>query len=149
MIAAFLRRQVARLELEDGGVEIGEPLRLAGADGEMAERGFLLPVALVPITFGIDLRAVLVAGLRQVEIIAGWIVGAVAGERPVAGPLDDLDVGIFFRDFAADLVEVFHFNAEMIEAGLAAAAPRTEGHDDIAVADRDGADLARGVAGSL
>src|SRR6202795_4221169 len=120
----------------------------------MAERGFLLPltlvpIILVPITFGIDLGAVLVAGLRQVEIIAGRIVGAVAGERPVAGPLDDLDVGIFFRDLAADLVEIFHLDAEMVEAGLAAAAPRNERHADIAVADRNGADLARGIAGRL
>ena len=89
------------------------------------------------------------AGLRQVEIIAGRIVGAVAGERPVAGPLDDLDVGIFFRDLAADLVQVLHLDAEMIEAGLAAAAPRNERHADIAVADRNGADLARGVARRL
>src|ERR1700689_1463502 len=101
----------------------------------MAEGGLLLPLALVPIVLGIDLGAVLVAGLRQVEIIAGWIVGAVAGERPVAGPLADFDVGIFFRAFAADLVEVFHLDAEMIEAGLAAAAPRNERHADIAIAD--------------
>src|SRR5580698_255651 len=101
----------------------------------MAEGGLLLPLALVPLAFGINLGAVLVAGLRQVEIIAGWIVGAVAGERPVARPLHDLDVGIFFRDFAAHLVEVFHFDAEMIETGLAAATPRNERHADIAVAD--------------
>src|SRR4029077_6679563 len=113
----------------------------------MAERGLLLPFAPVPISLGIDFGAVLVTGLRQVEIIAGRIVGAIAGERPVAGPLDDLDVGIFFRDFAADPVEVLDFDAKMIEAGLAAAAPRNERHADIAVADRNGADLARGVAG--
>src|ERR1700726_759848 len=115
----------------------------------MAERRFLLPCAHVPITRGIDLGAVVVAGLRQVEIIASRIVRAKARERPIAWPLDDLDVGIFLRHLAADLVQILHFNAEMVETGLAAAAPWNERHADIAVADRNRADLARGVAGDL
>ena len=60
----------------------------------MAEGVGLLPFALVRLVLGVDLGAVLVPRLRQVEIIAGRIMGAVAGERTIARPLDDLGDGL-------------------------------------------------------
>jgi hypothetical protein len=122
-------------------VEIGDALRLARAQREMTERRFLFPPAL-----GIDLRPIFVSGLRQVEIVACGVVRAVARERPVARPLHDLDVGILLGDLLADLVEVVHFDAEMVEARLAPAAARDQRHAEVAVAHRNRADLARGVA---
>src|SRR3954454_23391810 len=110
----------------------------------MAERRLLLPFVL-----GVDLGAVLMPRLRQVKVGAGRIVGAVAGERPVARPLHDLDVGILLRDLGTDFIEVLDLDAEMVEAGLAAAAAGDQRHAEIAVADRNRADLARGIARRL
>src|SRR6516162_1100827 len=141
MIAALLDRRIARLELEHIDIEIRQSPRLPRAQREMAEAGFLLPFSL-----GIDLGSVLVTGLREVEIVAGWIMRAVARKRPVARPLDDLDVGIFPGYPVTDPLEVRNLDAEMIEPGLASATPGNERHAEIAVAHRDGADLARGIA---
>src|SRR5262245_63563090 len=110
----------------------------------MAEGRILLPFAL-----GIDLGAILVSRLRKVEIIARGVVRAIAGERPVARPLHDLDVGIFFGDLGADLVEIRNLDAEMVEARPAPAPAGDQRHAEIAVADRDRADLARGIARGL
>ena len=102
MIAVRLALDVAALELEHVAIEVRHAARPARArEREVADRVVLLPLAL-----GIDLGAVLVALLRQVEIVAGRIVRAVARERAVAGPLHDLDVGIFLRYLLAHLVEV-------------------------------------------
>src|SRR5262249_60728270 len=101
---------------------------------------------LFPLALGIDLGAVLVPLLRQVVVIAGRVVRAVARERAIAGPLHDLDVGVFPRDFLAHLVEVLHLDAEMIEAGLAAAAAGDQGHAGVAIAHRNRRHLTRSVA---
>src|SRR5262245_5656710 len=110
----------------------------------MAEGRILLPFAL-----GIDLGAILVSRLREVKIIARGVVRAIAGERPVARPLHDLDVGIFLGDLGADLVEIRNLDAEMVEASLTAASARDQRHAEIAVADRDRADLPRRIARRL
>src|SRR3954452_18677555 len=110
----------------------------------MAEGRLLLPFVL-----GVDLGPVLMPRLRQVEIVSRRIVRAVAGERPVARPLHDLDVGILLRDLGTDLFEVLNLDAEMVEAGLAAAAAGDQRHAEIAVADRNRADLARRIARGL
>src|SRR5262249_33967182 len=122
----------------------GDALGLAHADREVADRVVLLPFAL-----SVDFGTVLVTLLGEVEIVAGRIVGAVARERTVARPLHDLDVGIFLGHLVAHLIEVLDLDAEVIEAGLAAAAARDDGHADIAVADRDGRHFPRRVAGDL
>src|SRR5215470_7737544 len=96
---AVFGRNVAGFELEHVRVEIGDALRLARAQREMTERRFLLPLAL-----SIDLGAIFVTGLRQVEIVARGVVRAVTRKRPVTRPLHDLDVGIFLGDLAADLI---------------------------------------------
>ena len=57
--------------------------------------------------------------------------------------------GIFFRHFLTHLFQILDLDAEMIETCLAAAAARNECHADIAVADRNGANFARCVAGHL
>jgi len=90
-----------------------------------------------------------VSRLGQIEIVTGRVVRAVAGERAVAGPLHDLDVGILSGDLVAHLVEALDFDAEMIEPRPAPAAPRDQRHAEIAVTDRDRADFARGVARCL
>src|SRR5262249_3076019 len=66
--------------------------------------------------------------------------------RAIAGPLHDLDVGVFPRDFLAHLVEVLHLDAEMIEAGLAAAAAGDQGHAGVAIAPRNRRHPTRRVA---
>ena len=144
MIAAFLRRCVTGIEFEHVDVEIGHALRVARAQCEMAEGRVLLPFVL-----GIDLGAVFMSGLRQVEIVARGIVRTVAGEWPIARPLHDLDVGILLRDLGAHLVEVLDLDAEMVEARLATAAAGDQRHAEIPVADRNRADLARGIARRL
>src|SRR4051812_20248647 len=98
----------------------------------MADRIVLLPFAL-----GVNLGAVLMALLREIEIISRGIVRAVARERTVAGPLDDFDVGIFLRNLVADFVEVLHLDAKVVKPRLAAAAARNDGHADITIAHRD------------
>ena len=62
MIAALLRRCVTGIELEHVDVEIGHALRVARPQREMAEGRLLLPFVL-----GVDLGAVLMPGLRQVD----------------------------------------------------------------------------------
>src|SRR5262249_31392966 len=89
-VTALLAFDVAPLELEHVGVEIGNAFGLAHADREVADGVVLLPLAL-----RIDLGSVLVALLRQVEIVAGGVMSTVTGKGPVAGPLHDLDVGVF------------------------------------------------------
>src|SRR5262249_23673087 len=134
LVTAVFGRNVAGFELEHVRVEIGD----ARAQREMTEGRFLLPLAL-----GIDLGPVFVPGLRQVEVVARGVVRAVTRKRPVTRPLYDLDVGIFLGDFAADLIEILYFDAEMVEARLAPAAARDQRHPEVAVADRNRADLAR------
>src|SRR3954465_9594819 len=103
----------------------------------------------LPFVLGIDFGAVLMSRLRQIEIVAGRVVRAVAGERPVARPLHDLDVGILLRDLGTDLFEVLDLDPEMVEARLAAAAAGGQRHAEIAIADRNRADLARRIARGL
>src|SRR5215470_3723379 len=122
-ITALFALDVAALELIDVAIEIGDALGLAHPQREVADRGVLLPLAL-----GIDLGAVLVPLLRQIVIVAGGIVRAVARKRAVAGPFHDLDVGVFLRHRLAYFLEVLHLDAEVIEASLAAAAARNQGH---------------------
>ena len=72
MVAVRLARHVARFEIEHVGIEFAPSCpRARAAHREMADGVVLLPLAL-----GIDLGAVLVALLRQIEIIAGRIVRA-------------------------------------------------------------------------
>src|SRR5215510_4106158 len=144
LVTTVFGRNVAGFELEHVRVEIGDTFRVARAQREMTEGRFLLPLAL-----GIDLGPVFVSGLRQVEVVARGVVRAVTRKRPVTRPLYDLDVGIFLGDLAADLVEILHFDAEVVEARLAPPAARDQRHAEIAVADRNRADLARGVARRL
>src|SRR5215213_3952215 len=117
MVAAGLALHIARFQLEYVGIEVGHAFGFSRPQREMADRIVLLPFAL-----GVDLRAVLMALLRKVKIIAGRIVRTVTRKRPIAWPLDDLDIGIFFRYLVAHLGEVLDLDTEMIEPGLAAAA---------------------------
>ena len=71
MIAVGLARHVARLEIEHVGIELRHLAGMARAQRKVADGVVLLPLAL-----GIDLGAVLVALLREVEIVAGRIVRA-------------------------------------------------------------------------
>src|SRR3954468_3961140 len=144
MIAPGLALDVARFQLKDVGVEISHAFRLARAQSEVADRVVLLPFAL-----GVDFRAVFVALLRQVEIVAGRIVRAIAREGAVAGALDDLDVGIFLRDLLAHLVEILNFDPKVIEPRLAAAAARNDRPADITIAHRDRRHFAGGIARDL
>src|SRR5262247_3974687 len=110
LVTTVFGRNVAGFELEHVRVEIGDALRLPRAQREMTKRRFLPPLAL-----GIDLGPIFVTGLRQVEVVARGVVRAVTRKRPVTRPLYDLDVGIVLGDLAADLVEILHFDAEMVE----------------------------------
>src|SRR3954454_4723172 len=141
-VAALLALEVAALELIDVAIEVGDALGLAHPQRKVADGGVLLPLAL-----GIDLGAVLVALLRQIVIVARRVVRAVARKRAIAGPLHDLDVGVFVRDLLTHLIEVLHLDSEMVEAGLAAAAARDQGHAGVAIADRDRRHFTRRVAG--
>src|SRR5262249_2049978 len=140
-ITALAALDVAALELVHIAIEVGEALGLAHAEREVADRRVLLPLAL-----GIDLGTVLVSLLREVVVVSGRVVRAIARERAITGPLHDLDVRVFAGDLLAHLLDILHLDAEVIEASLAAAAARNQGHAGIAIADRDRRHFTRGVA---
>src|SRR5215470_931235 len=134
------RRRVLERQLEYVGVELRQPIRLDRAQRKMREAPLLLPGAGL-----VDLGAVLEAGLRQIEIVAGRIVDAECGEWAVARALDDLDLGVFLGYPRTHPLDVLDLDAEVIEPGLAAGHARIDVHADIAVADRHGGGLEPGV----
>src|SRR5215217_3216938 len=144
MVAAGLALHIARFQLEYVSIEVGHAFGFARAQGEMADRIVLLPFAL-----GVDFGAVLMALLREIEIISRGIVRAIAREGAVAGTLDDFNVGIFLRNLLAHFVEILNFDPKVIEPRLAAAAARNDGHADITIAHRDRRHFAPRVARDL
>src|SRR5260370_20135699 len=81
--------------------------------------------------------------LRKIEDIARRVVGADAGEGARARTLQDVDAGMALAQPRADLLRVFHFQAEVIEPGRAARLARIDVQPHVAVPDRDRACRAR------
>ena len=71
------------------------------------------PAVLLPSSRFVDFRAVFEADLRQIEILAGWIVNSERRKRAVAGPLNDFDFRIFLGDAFADRFDILNLDAEI------------------------------------
>src|SRR6266516_1833948 len=103
---------------------------------------------LLALRLDVDGGPVLHVLLRKVEDVARGIVGADAGEGARARTLQDVDAGMALAQPRADLLRVFHFQAEVIEPGRAARLALIDVQFHVAVADRDRAFRA-GVGCSL
>src|SRR5262245_55653597 len=75
----------------------------------------------------------------KIENVSGRVVSADARESSPARPADVLDGGIFFAQARENQLDVFDFDAEVIEARGTARIAKVEIQTDIAVGKRDGA----------
>ena len=121
------------LEIEAIAEKLGDHRRVHDPQFEMmnASRRFAL-------LLNVDIAAVRHALLRQIEVIAFRVMGAVGGKRAVRRPLQHGDLGIFLLDAPDRLFDVVDVDAEMMQPGHVTGLAADHGDADIAVADADG-----------
>src|SRR5215468_9368949 len=90
---------------------------------------------LFPLRFNVDVSAIVHSFLREIKVIAFWIMSAESSKGPIRRPFEHSDIGILFLDARDRLLDVIDIDPKVMQPRHITRFPADHGHADVSVAD--------------
>src|SRR5262249_16975386 len=90
---------------------------------------------LFPLRFNVDVSAIVHSFLREIKVIAFWIMSAESSKGPIRRPFEHSDIGILFLDARDRLLDVIDIDPKVMQPRHITRFPADNRNTDITVAD--------------